>query len=140
MSPKPESFFFFLVYLESNYQTAIRLFKIEKAISCLLVFNTSYHMQQGIRSIKGERSLLKEKSMHYADTQYTSEKATAFCRLIYLSSAFTHSVQGFFFLTTGSLDVCLQDEKSHQSLSDSQKIKNHYWITVHLIYLVLMCH
>lgn len=45
-----------------------------------------------------------------------------------------------FFLTTGSLDVCLQDEKSHQSLSDSQKIKNHYWITVHLIYLVLMCH
>lgn len=132
-------FFFFLVYLESNYQTAIRLFKIEKAISCLLVFNTSYHMQQGIRRIKGERSLLKEKSMHYADTQYTSEKTTAFASS-YTWALHLHTVFKGFFLTTGSLDVCLQDEKSHQSLSDSQKIKNHYWITVHLIYLVLMCH
>lgn len=90
-------FFFFLVYLESNYQTAIRLFKIEKAISCLLVFNTSYHMQQGIRRIKGERSLLKEKSMHYADTQYTSEKTTAFASS-YTWALHLHTVfKGFFF-------------------------------------------
>jgi len=37
---------------------------MEKDYIMFTYFNTSYHIQQGLLRIKGERSLLTKKSMH----------------------------------------------------------------------------
>lgn len=129
----------FLVHLESNCQTAIRVLKMEKEKlyhACLL----SIPLITYNREYEGSRDkyhCLKRKACTMQIPNILHRKLLLLSLHI-LEFSFIYSVQSF--LTTGSLDACLEDEKSHQSLSDSWKIKNHYWITVHLIYLVLMCY
>lgn len=93
MSPKSRSIY--LVHLESIYQEAISLLKMEKGyimLSCSHIFNTFYHMRQRILRMKGERSLLTKKSMHLGRYIIYLRETHCYCQFIFLSSEFIHSV------------------------------------------------